>query len=258
MWQVLCEDFFQRWVPADAVKALLDFADAGGTVVVTPNSLRFDEYHRQAKYLDDLGITITAYRRPRVKVGEPSRETDEGAGFLQGLIAKTTSSDVPKEKIATLNEGIFKGARLALEGAGVCQTLELKGGARPVATFADGKPAIVEISRGRGRLLYLAIPLETNSVSALNDFLARKLGVTRLLAVTAPDGRRVPGVEVRSRTTDAGVVAYVWNLSGADQTLRMSPSFPFSAVANLTAETPHRGLTISVPNKETVFLEFRR
>jgi hypothetical protein len=244
--------------PADAAKAVMDFASAGGTVVITPNSLQFDEYHRKAPYLDDLGITITKYRRPKIKVGQESREVDEDAGFLQGMSAKTTSSDVPKEKIALVDEGVFKGAKLALEGAGVCQTLELKGGAKTVATFADGKPAIVEIPRGKGRILYLAMPLETHSVTALNDYLVAKLGITRPLVATGQDGSRVAGVEVRSRATNDGVAAYVWNLSGAEQTLKMTPAFKYSGIMNLSTETPQEGLTIKVPNKETVFLLFRK
>lgn len=245
-------------LPAEAAKAILDYAAAGGTVVVTPNSLQFDEYHRPAPYLADLGIEITKYRRPRIKVGELSRETEENNGFLQGLTAPTTSSNVPKEALTVLDAGILSGAKLQLKGAGITQTVRVTGNGKVVATFADGSPAMVEISRGTGRILYLAIPLETSSVTALVDYLVGKLGVTRMLTVTSPDGTRVPGVEVRSRTSDQGVVAYVWNLSGSDRTLTMAPGVAYSGITNLSAETPQPGLTITVPNKETVFLLFRK
>ncbi|MFB3892040.1 MAG: beta-galactosidase [Phycisphaerae bacterium] len=248
-------------LPATAFKAITDFAEGGGTVVITPNSLQFDEYHRAAPYLGALGVNITRYRRPKVTVGEPTRDTEEGAGFLQGLSSKTTLSEVPKEKITVLDEGVFKGLSSkapALNGAGVMQTLELKGDAKAIATFADGKPAIVEIPRGKGRILYLAMPLETPSVTALADWLTGKLAITRPLEVTAQDGGRIAGVEARCRISDDGMVAYIWNLSGADQTLKMKPAFKYSSIANLGTETPHEGLTINVPNKETVFLLFRK
>jgi hypothetical protein len=252
------------WVPsathltAAGAKAVLDFADAGGTVVVTPNSLQFDEYHRAAPYLGEIGIAIAKYRRPRVTVGAPTRDTDEGTGFLQGLTARTTLSEVPKEAFSLSDEGLLKGAKLSLKGAGIMQTLELKGGAKPVAALSDGKPAIVEIPRGKGRMLYLAMPLETPSVTALNECLVARLGVTRSLVVTAADGRRLDGVEARCRSDADGMVAYVWNLSGADATLKLSPTFKYSSIVNLGAETPHDGLTITVPNKETVFLLFKK
>jgi hypothetical protein len=243
------------YLPPEVYQALLKFVEGGGWAVVTPNSLFFDQYNRPADYLGELGITVTAMedgsRKKRVTV-DLSRED----GFVQGEVQEVQSSQEPRAAIRVAAEGPFADLPLTLEGAGVLQELVLASPARTVATFADGRPAMAVVERGKGRLHYLATPLAPASMTALLDPMVAAVGVTRPVTARLTDGSLPSDFECRSVSDGGSWLVYVMNLGDQPRAVTLSAEFEIASVRNLTFGTVASPV-LEVPAKDVWLLELK-
>jgi hypothetical protein len=243
------------YLPPEVYHALLKFVEGGGWAVVTPNSLFFDQYNRPADYLGKLGITVAAIedgsRKKRVTV-DLSRED----GFVQGEVQEVQRSEEPRAMIRVSAEGPFADSPLTLEGAGVLQELVLSGPARAVATFADGKPALAVVERGKGRLYYLATPLAPASMTALLDRMLAAAGVFRPVTARLTDGSLPTDFECRSVPDGGRWLVSLMNLGDQPRTVTLSAEFEIASVRNLTFGTVASPV-LKVPAKDVWLLELK-
>jgi beta-galactosidase GanA len=230
---------------AAVVGQVMDFAKAGGQVVLVPNSWFFDQYNRKQSYLASLGVSVASMKGPRIEPGRAKtgiqRDTsgeETEAPFLMGLIVDTVVTDVPKAKIKTERAGMFADGGAVLQGAGVRHVAKVEGPGRVLARFEEGQPAIVEVPAGKGAVYYLAIPLVHDSMVELMDRLVAKAGVAREVRFLSPDGKRAAGLEYRAIKTADGWLAYVNNLNRKEaQRLKLASAIKFGGVRNLTLES---------------------
>jgi hypothetical protein len=250
---------------AAVVERVMAFAQAGGQVVLVPNSWFFDQYHRKQEYLSPLGISVASMKAPRIKAGAAKTGTQRDvsgeeteAPFLMGLIADTMVTDVPKAKIKTARIGLFADGEPALEGAGVRHIATVAGQARVLATFEEGQPAIVEIPTGKGAIYYLAIPLLHDGMVELMDRLVAKAGIQRPVRFLSPGGNRARGLEYRAVHTASGWLAYVNNLDRKEaRQAKLLSAVKFRGIRNLTLDTD-LPLSFTVPAGETYILKLEQ
>jgi hypothetical protein len=145
---------------------------------------------------------------------------------------------------------------LTLEGAGVLQELVLASPARTVATFADGRPAMAVVERGKGRLHYLATPLAPASMTALLDPMVAAVGVTRPVTARLTDGSLPSDFECRSVSDGGSWLVYVMNLGDQPRTVTLSAEFEIASVRNLTFGTVASPV-LEVPAKDVWLLELK-
>ena len=221
------------YVSEEEWKGILAFAQAGGVVLVTPTSAVADEYGRRRDYLKNLGVEIVKETVPTYLAGKaapglskPGSEYD----FIQGPIAETVVADSPKATIRM-------SPMATLAGDGIRQTIKLAGAHKVLGTFEDGSPAVMSQKVGRGQVIYLAMQLGEPSMGVLLDWVYEQAGVTRLVRVTDPAGKRIAGLETRTVSSPVGTLTYMYNLN--DRTVKAvlhpMPSLkPGSSIEDLT------------------------
>jgi hypothetical protein len=221
----------------DEVKGLMDYANKGGSLVITPTSMVADEYNRRVDYLKDLGIEIVKETVPKYLAGKaragverPGSEYD----FIQGPIAPTVVEDEPQAKLDAKKMNLD-----TLNGRGIRQQIKVSGQADVLATFDDGSPAIVAKKTGRGEVIYLAMQLDEPDMRRFVNWLYDRVGIARPVRVTAPDGSMLAGVESRTIPYQQGYITYLFNLTDDGMTAKLVPSkgVQVSKVENLTAGT---------------------
>lgn len=236
----------------EVTDAVMKFVEDGGTVVVTPNSWLFDQYNRPADYLKRLGITVAAMRDPKANRRVTVDLNREG-GFLQGEVEEVRFSDVPRTQIHA-DAGALGTQELALKGAGTVQELRLSAPAKAIATFADGTAAMAVVEHGKGKLYYLASPLEPASMTALVDRLYATAGVSRPLVARCKDGSLPSDFECRCVVHGNRLLFYLMNLGNEATTVELSGPNNLVSVRNLTLDADSPAV-LTVPAKDLWILE---
>jgi len=201
-------------------QAIFDFAAGGGTVVITPNSLMFDEYARPRGHLARLGISVKEIREPAYAAGGVRRDA-----FLQGFIRETSAQASAHVYSATKGTSLVPDGTI-IEGAGVFQTVGLSGSARAVAFTPGGAPTLVEVPLGKGVFYYLTVPLGPESLNLLLDAVAAREGVPRPVRLTLVSGGRDWRIEGRAVEGGNAVFFYMTNHAGAP--LKIKANLPFA------------------------------
>ncbi|MFP4055708.1 MAG: beta-galactosidase [Candidatus Brocadiia bacterium] len=209
------------------VRALVERVELGSHLVVIAESLVADERGREADYLLRLGIEVLETRRPSYA----TRPRPERGGALDELVV----AEAPRAVIAPAPGGPL--ASLGpLRGVGVRQSIRVNVRHADLAAFPDGTPAIVSFARGRGRVTYLAMPLEERHLAGVLRFALAERGAAppvRLLA----DARGRPGVECRSVRDGDRVLAYAWNASARARRVVLAGP-PAAGAADLSSGEP--------------------
>ena len=217
-------------------EAIMKFVQSGGSAVVIPDSLMFDEYARPRPRLAALGVSVAGAQEPSYTVGAAKRNA-----FLQGLERETSAAAhgvfMAFGKTGVLPEGAV------LEGAGVFQSLSLSGDARATAMTADGAPALVEIPRGKGMVYYLAVPLVPESLNTLLDAVAERAGVTRAVRFALSSGGRDWRIEARAVEAASAMLFYVTNR--LDKPATVSVSLPFEPGDAIDLRDPWREVNVA-------------
>ncbi len=219
----------------DVAQAIFAFAQDGGTVVITPESLLYDEHAKAKDRLSRLGIRIESAVEPAFAIGATGRDA-----FLQGMVAETTEANVPSEKVTFSGDALLpKGTTLA--GRGVFQTVSASP-STVIAATADGKPAVLDVKIGKGRVYYLATPLDGPDMNAFLDAAAAKAGVARQARFTVA-GKRDWRIEARSVPAGDAMLFYVVN-HGADA-LDVTAALPKGFVKVTDLRDPQRAVDLS-------------
>ena len=216
----------------DEVKAIWDYAKAGGTVVITPTSLVADEYNRRVDYLKEIGVEIVKETVPKYLSGKAAAGVERPGSeydFIQGPIAPTVVEDEPT---ATL-----KGTG-TLAGRGIRQTLKLSGEWRALYKYDDATPAVATRSLGKGVVMYVAMQLEEPSMAALLDGVYGDCKVVRPVRAKDAQGKDIPGLECRAvPSKDGGLLVYLYNMTEKTVKPRLLYRLPPNAVENLSLRT---------------------
>jgi len=229
-------------------EGILKFAADGGRVVITPNSLMFDQYARPKDYLARLGVSVKSVRSGSFGTSDVKRDA-----FLQGMIRETVAKDLPAEAVVcNANAPLPEGTRLS--GRGVFQSIESTDGATVVAKTADGAKAILEIPYGRGMVYYLATPLAPESMNAFLDAVASRAGVSRPARFTVA-GKRDWRIEARAVDVPGGILFYMTNR--ADKPLTVSAALPAGFSDAVDLRDPWRAVNLAAieigPGRTMIF-----
>ena len=208
-----------EFVPEAVDTEILRWVEAGGTLVVSPDSLLADEYARQVKTADALGVHV-ARREPPAK-----------------------------ERLVTRYNG------LTLQAAGGRQVLECDA-SLVAARFPDHSPALLRVPHGRGVIYWLAAPLEPRSWTAFLSMVAEESGLKPELRITGEGGGGAPEIEYRVTGFEGHRLAYFYNDSDRDSAITLQPAFAFTKIIDRRAEAPLSGSRLLVPARETAIVEF--
>ena len=199
-------------------------------------------------------------KAPKLAAGQARTGLQRDAGgeeteapFLMGLMVDTVVTDVPKAKITTTKNALFREGT-ELQGAGVRHVLKVGGDNRVLATFPDHQPALVQVPIRKGAIYYLAIPLVSDSMVELMERVLAGCGSQSPVRFLTPDGKHVRGLEYRAIRSGEGWLAFVNNLDRKhDQQIRLTANITFS-IRNLTLETDLEPSFV-VPAGETYILK---
>jgi hypothetical protein len=216
-----------KYVFDDVAEAVLDFARAGGTVVMTPESFTHDEYARPREHLAALGIEVVETTEPVFSAGDRRRHA-----FLQEFIRRARTDELPETKLTAAKGGLFPDGA-TLSGAGLLQRIRIGEGVRVIAVDGSWGAAVVEAPLGGGRVVYLATPLVTADFNRLVDALADEAGVTRRASFARKDGGRDWRIEGRCVETPYGALFYIVNHSDGAAEVAVELGFEPAEVADL-------------------------
>jgi Beta-galactosidase/Beta-galactosidase trimerisation domain len=195
-----------KHLPPEVAQALLDYVQEGGHLVISPESFMTDAYLRPLDFFDQIGIRILkSSAAPGYELGALEQQYDQT--MRQSIAAR----GVATREITTLPSDELGKTPLKLSGRGIVQTLAAGEGSAELARFTDGGPAIIRQTRGRGKVYYLAIPLEPSSYARMLDGLFEHAGVPRPVRFTDPAGQRIWQVEARSLSRDSDKLLYLAN-----------------------------------------------
>ncbi len=197
-----------KYIIPDVAAAIVMYIKNGGTAVLIPESFTFDQYASDNDIISELGITITGVIYPSI-IGEGEKVQNYDQSFSQKIIYGDT-----QKKITVLSKDIFEGGTSlpTFLSEGIVQSLD-PGMHQVLATFDDGKPAIIHAKIGNGDLYYLAAPLKSYDYHLLLSPLAEKVGLKRPIVGVIKNGLLVTGAEVRAVERKMDYLVYASNLT---------------------------------------------
>ena len=236
-----------KYTRPEVVDAFLRYIDNGGTAVVVPETFLFDQYAGQNDRITRLGLKIKQITLPPV-LGEGELVQNYDQSITQTIVYGEV-----KNTVSTEDRDIFRGKRFTFHTQGLVQTLDP--GNNPVlAVFDDGRPAVVLVSRGKGRIYYLASPLVTEDYHTLFALLADGLGLVRPVLAVDGEQRLITGVEVRAVERDEHLLVYACNLGAGPVEFDLRGENTIGRVEDLRRLRPVPGGHVRLsPYEETIF-----
>lgn len=235
-----------QYLAPESFSRLLDFVQEGGTLLVTGDSLRADQYARPTGYLEDLGLSVSGSLDER-SAGDDSPERQPFGPGEPGwrpdmdLAAYHFAPDDPSRLLG-------KAPRLQVEAVGEADVL---------ARFEDDTPGLLRLSRGRGRIYYLGARLGEESLLSLAERLFDEAGVEPIVSVVAAGGKHPRDIESRSVEHGDDVLLYVINPRTEALTLQLQTDRSFGQVEDLrTLERRAYDGEIRVPPRDTGLFRF--
>ncbi len=209
-------------------RALVDYVETGGHLVVLAEAWATDDCGREADYLMRLGIEVLETSRPRF--GTTPRP--ERGGALDDL----AETDVPRAALAPGSRLAAAGLRPPLVGSGVVQKVRVNVRHEVLAAFDDGGPAIVSFRRGKGRVTYLATALAPERLVVVFRAVLAEAGVEPGVRLVAARPGETWGLECRSAMVGGRRVASVWNTTGATRWVSLGAASVGSVTSLSTGE----------------------
>ncbi len=237
-----------KYIPPEIIRSVRKYIENGGTAVVIPESFVFDQYAREQNGLAGFGLTIKDVTLPPV-IGQAEKTQNYDLSFSQAILYGEV-----QRKITCANEDLFGGntTPVILMSDGLVQTVD-PGPNKVLASFDDGKPAIILVKSGKGSIYYLASPLKTPDYHLLLSPLAKSTGLNRPVMGIGSDGMPVTGAEVRAVEREKDYLVYASNLTSGPVEFDLKGSNSFGTITDL------RRLTITgthiklEPFQETIF-----
>jgi hypothetical protein len=143
---------------APVFQKILDYVKHGGTLVITPISFVYDEYHHKTDYLKKLGITVKETNEPpvrRIKAGDWPTDSL----YLKAYFINSGLWNKPPLHLKPLSKDIFSKNKIDLQSQGIVQKISVDPENEVIATYPDNSPAIAIIRYGEGKIYYLACDL---------------------------------------------------------------------------------------------------
>ncbi len=250
--KVLAGDLQQRkilvltgaeFVPGRVTSEVLRWVEAGGTLIVSPDSLLADEYARPTETLRSLGVQLLRRNPPALKRGEK-------------FVTEYNLADLPRIPLLQEDGKPFIAKGVELKATGGKQMVECEA-SLVKARFQDGSPALLQIRRGRGIVYWLTAPLEPLGWSRFLSLAAEDSGVKPELQVFQEGGGAAAEIEYRVIGFEGRHLAYFYNNSSQDLRLRLQPGFPSARIIDRRTEIPLSGRQMVLPARETAILEFQ-
>lgn len=198
----------------DVAEGVKRFVENGGTAVAEARLAWNDERGFASDVIPGFGLDEVFGAKEKVirPVASP-------------VIALSDSPDFP---------GLKSGDTIT--GAAFAEELEPEGGSQVLGRFADGAPAIVEHSSGKGKAIligsFAAFAYQAQSPAGNKQLflsLAKAAGVSTDVAVAGPGTAEI---EVRRLVADHQQIVFVFNHSKTDADVRLSIALPWqTAVA---------------------------
>mgnify|MGYP003870557005 CR=1 FL=1 len=211
------------------VRALVDFIDGGGHVVVIAEAFATDERGRESDSLLRLGVEAMQTRRPAYA----ARPRPELGGALDELVA----TDAAAEELRPSPDGPLARLKRPLRGSGLSQRVKVNVLHKVLATFGDGSPAIVAFERGKGSMTYIAAPLVAEDLAAVLRIVVARAGVQAAARLVHLEGAPW-GVECRSAPGEgSAVLAYIWNTGGEPRGVALETA-PIASALDLISGRP--------------------
>jgi Beta-galactosidase/Beta-galactosidase trimerisation domain len=236
-----------KYIPPEVADAVFDYTSRGGTAVIVPEAFLFDQYARQNDRLAGLGLKIEGVTLPPV-LGEGERVQNYDQSITQTIVYGEV-----KNTAVTEDRDIFRGRQLTFQTEGLVQNLD-PGGNSVLASFENGRPALVLLTPGKGRIYYLASPPVAADYHELLCPLAEDLGLTRPVLAVDSEGKPVTGAEVRAVECDGHLLVYACNLSGRTLEFDLESARHLGEIKDLRSiksiSTRHVNLS---PFEETIF-----
>ncbi|MFN7994315.1 MAG: beta-galactosidase [Bryobacteraceae bacterium] len=238
-----------RNIPSEIFSRLSAYASQGGRVLVMPESFLGDEYNRPVDYLARLGITVRETRRPKPGgLGVMVQGYDQS--FSQ---AATFADDAPQRLIPGDADGF--GVIEELKTGGVRQVIAVKEGAKILARYSSGGPAIVQAPAGKGFIYYSGSELEEHSYARLLESLFHEAGVARPVRVRRME-RDSRNIEARFAPLGSRKLLYVVNYNSEPARLKVDiVTGSIRYLLELREGKEIRGAEIEVPANQTAIYE---
>ncbi|MHC4712313.1 MAG: beta-galactosidase trimerization domain-containing protein [Planctomycetota bacterium] len=220
-----------KYVIDGVAERIFEFAQAGGTVVVTPASFLFDEYARPREHLGRLGISVTDSVEPKFAAEQERHE------FLQEFIRRAKALDLPRHDIELVGGDLLEpGTRL--RGQGTFQVLRHDIRTRVIGLTPQRRSALLEVPYGEGRFYYLATTLAPESLNSLLHAIATKAAVSRPVSFRTAGGKRHWRLEGRAVVRGGAALFYLTN--HGDEPIGTEVELPFAAGRFTDLRDPRR------------------
>lgn len=236
-----------KYIPPEVAQAVVKYVERGGTALLIPESFLFDQYAHEKDGLAELGLKVEGVTLPPV-LGQAEMVQNYDQSISQAILYGEVRREMKAEPV-----DIFAGKKLSFRAEGLVQSLN-PGSNQVLARFEDGKPGLVLVERGKGRLYCLAAPLAPLDYHRLLEPLAARAGLRRQLMGLGVDGSLVTGAEVRGIEYEGGWLVYASNLGDKPVEFDLKSDSPLGAITDLRSlkrlASPHVKLD---PWQETVF-----
>ena len=244
-------------VPAAGQRQLVQWTQAGGTLITTSNSMSTDEYNEPSTIVSEaLGATETNRERHTFPSETEDHIVGRGSVTLpgggRGGGGGTSASAIPFVAVGV------RGAMTLTRGSRAKPTV--------LGQFEDGQPALVETSVGRGSLLRFAYMPGVSYWFNQRDPSTRSLFVrlVRRAGVSLPVHIGTPQVEAPLAVSSRGAVLTLLNFQSSAQPpppvehLNVSVTLPFPPRSVESVEHGALNFTAShVPNTTSAEVEVR-
>jgi len=238
-----------KYIRPEIVNEIRKYIENGGTAVIIPESLVFDQFARENNGIAEFGITISGVTLPPV-TGQAEKAQNYDQSFSQAILYGEV-----RRKMIYRQEDLFSEStsQVTLISDGLVQTIN-PGKNKVLAQFEDGKPAIVLIKHGKGSLYYLAAPLRTGDYHHLFEPLARQTRLTRPMVGIGKDGLLITGAEVRAVERENDCLVYASNLTSEPVEFDLVGTGNMLSVLDLRSLTELGNAHIKLnPYQETIF-----
>jgi len=237
---------------AEVVEAIYRFVRQGGTLVVLPSSFLSNEYNRPANYLEQIEVQVRRIDQPEAdRTGEAQQAYDQS--FQERVVYRSQ----PIANLTARSTGIFAGGAPKLQAQGTRQEISVSSAHETLATFPDGRPALVSLKQGGGTIYYSATGFSKQSLADLLDRIYDAAGVRRPLRVLGEDGSRPGDVEARYVSGGAGRLLYIVNFNDRPVNVRIElDGRPAHGLLELRKQLKLADERTVVPAGETLIFRF--
>lgn len=192
------------------VKKLGEYVRNGGTLVLAPGSLMYDEHHKYIPYRRKLfGLELTGWQISggrRIPFAELSAKPDAIETIAKNYRAKSSKDKV----ISVPGGGLSKQVKLFTE-SGLMEIFKSKD-STTLLVNEQNLPVLGKVKYGKGSVYYITIPLEYASYLRILEKIRKDVGIKNVVRIENAQGEIPSGIEMRCVKSGNSLLLYVINL----------------------------------------------